>query len=323
MPGSYPRVGTHRDPAPGNTGPAREYLRVSEISRLCQSRPRRRPPLSESQRQAHPPPFPEAHPSLPPFRGHQWPLPRSLERSRPFSLEALTPRTIETFVARTGIDPTHEEPWKKVFVGGSMITEASIPPAPGPKRPNARRRRNFSKTSGTGSVRPPAKEALPSLAHGTYNTAYQFLKAKFALKPGDPAAGLIEKGFSRFMEGKDPTEFTLAEKIGFLAQGIASESSSSSRWQAIHRSGRALQLLLQARGKSRHGPRNRWRGRARASCVSHGEPRGKPAWLSLFHPVHRADLRRKIHREHPDDQPAGSDCRAAEPVSACPAPTAS
>ena len=34
--------------------------------------------------------------------------------------------------------------------------------------------------------------------------------------------GFIEKAFSRFMEGQDPTEFTLAEKIGFLAQGIAS-----------------------------------------------------------------------------------------------------
>src|SRR5581483_8851550 len=33
---------------------------------------------------------------------------------------------------------------------------------------------------------------------------------------------LAEKMFSRFMEGRDPTEFSLAEKIGFLAQGIAS-----------------------------------------------------------------------------------------------------
>ena len=32
---------------------------------------------------------------------------------------------------------------------------------------------------------------------------------------------LIEKVFSRFMEGRDPTEFSFPEKMGFLAQGIA------------------------------------------------------------------------------------------------------
>ena len=31
----------------------------------------------------------------------------------------LTPRHIEIFNARTGMDPTHPEPWRKVFTGGS------------------------------------------------------------------------------------------------------------------------------------------------------------------------------------------------------------
>ena len=48
-----------------------------------------------------------------------------------------------------------------------------------------------------------------------------YLKAKFSVRPNDPGAGLIEKAFSRFMEGRNPTEFSLAEKLGFLAQGIA------------------------------------------------------------------------------------------------------
>jgi hypothetical protein len=60
-----------------------------------------------------------------------------------------------------------------------------------------------------------------ALAHGTYSTAFRYLKAKFSMRPNDPGAGLIEKAFSRFMEGQNPTEFSLAEKLGFLAQGIA------------------------------------------------------------------------------------------------------
>ena len=41
------------------------------------------------------------------------------------------------------------------------------------------------------------------------------------MQGNDAGAGLIEKAFSRFMEGRNPTEFSLAEKLGFLAQGIA------------------------------------------------------------------------------------------------------
>src|SRR5262249_19011121 len=37
-----------------------------------------------------------------------------------------------------------------------------------------------------------------------------------------PSAALVEQMFSRFMEGRDPTEFTLAEKASFIAQGVLS-----------------------------------------------------------------------------------------------------
>ncbi len=140
-----------------------------------------------------------------------------------FSLKALTPRTIETFVARTGLVPTHDEPWKKVFVGGSDDHGGVYPARAWTETPRCDTAAQFLNHIRDGQCTPSGEGGTPlALAHGTYNTAFQFLKAKFALKPGDPAAGLIEKGFSRFMEGKDPTEFTLAEKIGFLAQGIAS-----------------------------------------------------------------------------------------------------
>ena len=77
------------------------------------------------------------------------------------------------------------------------------------------------------------------------------------MRPNDPGAGLIEKAFSRFMEGKDPTEFSLAEKLGFLAQGIATGkifemamAGNTSLWKDL------VGLLFQARGENRAGPRD-------------------------------------------------------------------
>ncbi len=139
-----------------------------------------------------------------------------------YALGSLTPRHIEVFVARTGLDPTHDEPWKKVLVGGSDDHGGMYPARAFTETPRVETAAEFLARLREGRCEAKGEGGTPlAVAHGTYNTAYQFLKAKFAVKPGDPAAGLLEKAFSRFMEGKDPTEFTLAEKLGFLAQGIA------------------------------------------------------------------------------------------------------
>ena len=60
-----------------------------------------------------------------------------------------------------------------------------------------------------------------ALSHGFYNTLSRFIQDRFTEKLG-PSAGLVEKMFSRFMEGLDPTEFTLREKAGFITQGVLS-----------------------------------------------------------------------------------------------------
>lgn len=148
-------------------------------------------------------------------------LARLSEAAR-YNLGELTPRHIEIFVARTGLDPTHEEPWCKVFVGGSDDHGGIYPARAYTETPQAATSADFLEHIRQGRCEARGEAGTPlAVAHGTYNTAYSYLKAKFAVKPGDPAAGLLEKAFSRFMEGKDPTEFTLAEKLGFLAQGIA------------------------------------------------------------------------------------------------------
>ena len=59
------------------------------------------------------------------------------------------------------------------------------------------------------------------IAHGLYNTAYQFAKDKFSAAVS-PNLAFLEIVFSRFMEGKNPTNFTLGEKLALLSSGILS-----------------------------------------------------------------------------------------------------
>lgn len=59
------------------------------------------------------------------------------------------------------------------------------------------------------------------MAHSLYSVIFDFTGQKLSRSSQKSAASLLEKMAGRFMEGKDPTRFTLAEKLGFLAQSIA------------------------------------------------------------------------------------------------------
>jgi glycosyltransferase involved in cell wall biosynthesis len=146
-----------------------------------------------------------------------------LSESARFVLERLTSRDIERFVAATGLEPTHDEPWRKVFIGGSDDHGGIQPGRAWTATPTSATPAEFLEHLREGRCEPAGKagDALV-MAHGTYNVAFQYAKAKFALRSEEPGMGLLEKMFSRFMEGKDPTVFTLGEKLGFLAQGILS-----------------------------------------------------------------------------------------------------
>lgn len=149
--------------------------------------------------------------------------PALLDRAWKWSLERLTPRAIEQFSAETGLLPTHEDAWKKCFVGGSDDHSSLFAGRAWTETPAASTRQEFLEHVKAGRCSAAGRGGEPlATAHGTYKTAYEFLKKKFEVRPGTPGANLIEKAFSRFMEGRDPTQFTLAEKLGFLAQGIAS-----------------------------------------------------------------------------------------------------
>lgn len=149
--------------------------------------------------------------------------PRHAAEAAEYVLGRLNPERIAEFVDRTGISPTHEMPWKKSFVGGSgdhggiffgrTFTETADA---------AGSAGEFLAQLKEGRCAPGGEYGSPlRIAHGTYSTAFAFAKNKLALKADDPGTRLLEKVFSRFMEGRDPTEFTFGEKLGFLAQGIA------------------------------------------------------------------------------------------------------
>ena len=137
-------------------------------------------------------------------------------------LGQLTPEKIAEFVERHRLQPTHAEPWKKIFVGGSddhggLFVGSVFTETPAAKTPN-----EFLEHIRAGRCCAHGEGGTPlALSHGFYNTLSQFLQDRLTAKLG-PSAGLVEKMFSRFMEGRDPTEFTLGEKAGFITQGILS-----------------------------------------------------------------------------------------------------
>jgi glycosyltransferase involved in cell wall biosynthesis len=157
------------------------------------------------------------------FEGINGRYPALLSDTAQFALGRLTPRHIERFVAATGLEPTHDEPWKKVFIGGSDDHGGIQPGRAWTEVPTCSTPADFLAHVRDGRCEPGGKtgDALV-IAHGTYNVAFQYAKDRFALRSEEPGVGLLEKMFSRFMEGQDPTEFTFGEKLGFLAQGILS-----------------------------------------------------------------------------------------------------
>jgi glycosyltransferase involved in cell wall biosynthesis len=112
-------------------------------------------------------------------------------------LASLTPAKIEELTANQGLAATHPEPWIKVLTAGSLD----------------------HLRAGRVSIHGAGGTPL-AISHGVYKILYSFIREKFS-RGSSQSSDLIEKVFSRFMEGRDPTEFSFAEKLSFLAQGIA------------------------------------------------------------------------------------------------------
>lgn len=137
---------------------------------------------------------------------------------------ALTPEKIDELANRHNLAPAHAEPWKKALIGGSDDHGGIFPGAAWTETPFCETPEEFLRHIQAGECEPAGKGGTPlALSHGLYNTIYSFARDKFMGGGGQGgSAGLVAKVFSRFMEGRDPTEFSFADKFGLLAQGIVS-----------------------------------------------------------------------------------------------------
>lgn len=137
-------------------------------------------------------------------------------------LGKLTPEKIEELANRHNLQPTHPEPWKKVFTGGSDDHGGRFVASAHMETPRARTPKQFLQHVRDGNCTARGEGGTPlALSHGFYNTVSRFIQDRFHEHLG-PSAPLLETMFSRFMEGRDPTEFTLREKATFIAQGVMS-----------------------------------------------------------------------------------------------------
>ncbi len=138
-----------------------------------------------------------------------------------FALSRLTPSDIDRFAARRKLEPLWAEPWKKSFTGGSD-DKGGIYLGRAWTEAEGRTAQEFLAALREGKCRPGGEGGGPLvMAHSLYSVIFEFAGARLAKGSQKPAAALLEKMAGRFMEGKDPTRFTLTEKLGFLAQGIA------------------------------------------------------------------------------------------------------
>ena len=139
-----------------------------------------------------------------------------------FLMGGLTPEKIDAFANRHNLAPTHSEPWKKVLTGGSDDHGGLFVGTAWTETPECATPAEFLRHVQAGHCEAAGKGGTPlALSHGLYNTIYSFVRDKF-MGSNASSSGLLEKVFSRFMEGQDPTEFSFSDKLELLASGIVS-----------------------------------------------------------------------------------------------------
>jgi glycosyltransferase involved in cell wall biosynthesis len=139
-----------------------------------------------------------------------------------FILRSLTEESIQRFAERQKLEPTHAEPWRKILVGGSDDHAGIFPASAYTEAPDCNSVDEFFAFIGKCDCVVRGEGGTPLvIAHGLYNTAYRFAKDKYSAAVS-PNLAFLEIIFSRFMEGKNPTNFTLGEKLAMLSSGILS-----------------------------------------------------------------------------------------------------
>src|SRR5438132_4898145 len=135
---------------------------------------------------------------------------------------SLSPEKIEELAKKHNLAPTHEQAWKKILVGGSDDHGGQFIASAFTETPRADSTDKFLEHIRAAKCQAHGHGGTPlALSHGFYNTVALFIQDHFHEKLG-PSAALVEQMFSRFMEGRDPTELTLAEKASLFGQAVRS-----------------------------------------------------------------------------------------------------
>jgi glycosyltransferase involved in cell wall biosynthesis len=152
----------------------------------------------------------------------------------------LTREKVDIFANRHNFAPTHPEPWRKIFTGGSDDHGGKFIASAWTETPPAHSAEKFLEHVRAGNCSAQGNGGTPlALSHGFYNTVSCFIQDRFHEKLG-PSAIVLEQMFSRFMEGRDPTELTLTEKGRIFAQGVLSgkifelvKPANASMWKEL------------------------------------------------------------------------------------------
>ena len=136
---------------------------------------------------------------------------------------SLTPAKLAHYADKHGLAPTHAEPWRKTLTAGSDDKSGMFAAKTYTETPAGHTAADFLGELREGRVTMHGEGGSPLiLSHSLYNTGFAFAKDKFFKHSAQSTPALVEKMFARFMEGKNPTEFTFTEKLNFLAQGVLS-----------------------------------------------------------------------------------------------------
>jgi glycosyltransferase involved in cell wall biosynthesis len=136
------------------------------------------------------------------------------------ALAALTPERLVEFANRHNMTPTHPEPWRKILIGGSDDHGGLRPAQAWTETPAASSATEYLEHIREGRCSIAGEGGTPlTVSHGLYSNLRHFAATKVA---GAHTTSFLGKAFSRFMEGENPTEFSWGEKLGFVAEGIAS-----------------------------------------------------------------------------------------------------
>ena len=160
---------------------------------------------------------------------------------------SLTPEKIDKFANATALRRRTRSRGKRFSSAAPTITAGNLSLQLSPKRRRPIPRQNFSNFVRNGNCTARGQGGTPlALSHGFYNTVACFIQDRFHEKLG-PSAALLEQMFSRFMEGRDPTEFTLGEKGASSRKVFCREKFLSSPSRQMCRSGKISPVISRGR----------------------------------------------------------------------------